>query len=107
MVVESLKAIAAEEMSPAVKVMFGVAAVLNSKPAGALSTSVIPVPALKSNLFPSLMTIEPRLVQAGADALAALSAEIFSPPVAGVIDAAANAELAESKKNKSSFHVES
>ena len=85
MLVELLKEIEAEVMSwPDVKVMLGKAKVLNSKPAGALSTSVTPEPALKSNLFRSSMIIEPSVVQAGEDALAALSAGMLVPPMAAV-----------------------
>ena len=82
---ELLKEIEAEEMSwPEVKVMLGGAEVLNSKPAGALRTSVTPEPAERSDLFLSAMTIGPSVVQAGEDALAALSAEMLVPPVAAV-----------------------
>ena len=85
MLLELLKEIEAEVMSlPEVKVMLGRAEVLNSKPAGALFTSVTPVPAPKTNLFRSSMIIEPRVVQAGEDALAALSARMLVPPVAAV-----------------------
>src|SRR6266699_1468617 len=81
---------------PAVKVMFGIARVLvlNSKPAGAFKTSVTPLLEAKSALFPSVMTMAPKLVQAGEDAVAALSAEIFVPPEAGVIETVADAEIA-------------
>ena len=89
-VVELLIATDAAEMStPEVKVMFGGAEVLNSKPAGALKTRVRLAPELKSNLLPSLMTMGPKAVQAGEVALAALSARILIPPVALVIVTAA------------------
>src|SRR5260370_24772723 len=68
---------------PAVKVMFGIAEVLNSKPAGAFKTSVTPLLRAKSALFPSVMTMAPKLVHVGEEAVAALSAEIFVPPEAG------------------------
>src|SRR6266702_2877666 len=91
-VVELLIATEAAEMStPAVKVMFGGAEVLNSKPSGAFSTSVRFAPELKSNLLPSLMTIGPKAVQAGDVALAALSAGMLVPPAALVIVTAAYA----------------
>src|SRR6266568_3259515 len=77
-----------------VKVMFGITEVLNSKPAGAFKTSVTPLLVAKSALFPSVMTMAPKLVHAGEDALAALSAEIFVPPEAGVIETVADAEIA-------------
>src|SRR6266516_1281369 len=89
-VVELLIATDAEEMStPEVKVMFGGAEVLNSKPTGAFNTKVTLAPELKSNLLPSLMTIGPKAVQAGDVALAALSARMAVPPVALVIVTAA------------------
>ena len=92
MLVELLKEIEAEVISwLEVKVMLGRAEVLNSKPAGALSTSVTPEPALKSNLFRSSTIIEPSVVQAGEDALAALSAGMLVPPVAAVTVTAPNA----------------
>src|SRR6266404_3317976 len=85
-VVELLIATEAAEMStPDVKVMFGGAEVLNSKPAGALNMRVRFAPELKSDLFPSRTTIGPRAVQAGEIALAALSARMLVPPVALVI----------------------
>src|ERR1043166_9592744 len=85
-------ATAAEEMSlPELKVMLGGAEVLNSKPAGAFRMSVSPEPEPISLLFPSLITIGPRVVQAGRVALAALSARILVPPVAGVSATVANA----------------
>jgi hypothetical protein len=91
-VVELFTAIEAAVMSrPAKNVMLGVAAVLNSKPAGGFSTRVTAVPGSKSNLFPSSITMGPRVVQAGEVALAALSAEMLSPPLAGVIETAARA----------------
>src|SRR5207249_7886 len=92
-VVESLTAIDAEVMScPAVKVMFGVTAVLNSKPIGALNISFTPVPVLKLprlGLLTSSMMMGPRVVHAGDWELAALSAEILVPPEAGVFVTAA------------------
>src|SRR6266436_7565708 len=85
MLVVLLNATDAVEMStPEVKVMFGRAEVSNSKPAGTFNTRVRFAPELKSNLLPSRMTIGPRTVQAGEVALAALSAGILVPPVAGV-----------------------
>ena len=72
MFVELLIATVAEEIStPEVKVIFGGAEVLNSKPAGAFNTKVTAVPALKSNLLPSRITIGPRVVHAGVVAFAA------------------------------------
>ena len=71
----------------------GEAAVLNSKPAGALSTSVTPEPEPKSGLFLSAMIIGPSVVHAGEDALAALSDRILVPPVAAVMVTAPKAEL--------------
>src|SRR6266853_1835142 len=85
---------AAEMSTPEVKVMFGGAEVLNSKPAGALKTSVRFAPELKSNLLPSLMTMGPKAVQAGDVALAALAARMVAPPVAGVTVTAASAQVA-------------
>ena len=94
-VVELLIATEAEEMStPEVKVMFGGAEILNSKPAGAFNTRVTLAPELKSNLLPSLMTMGPKAVQAGDVALAALSARMVAPPVAGVTVTAASAQVA-------------
>src|SRR5437660_7163083 len=95
-VVELLIATDAAEIStPEVKVMFGGGGeVLNSNPAGAFNTSVRFAPELKSNLLPSLMTIGPKAVQAGDVALAALSARMFAPPVAGVTVTAASAQVA-------------
>ena len=82
---ELLKEIEAEVISwPEVKLILGGAEVLNSKPAGTLSTNVTPEPALKSDLFRSSMIIEPSVVQAGENALAALSARMLVPPVAAV-----------------------
>src|SRR5215471_17510462 len=78
---------------PTRKEIFGVREVLNSKPAGAFNNSVCAVPELKSLLFPSAMTMGPRLVQAGEVALAALSAEIFEPLLAAVIVTDASAEV--------------
>ena len=95
MFVELLIATVAEEIStPEVKVIFGGAEVLNSNPAGALKTRVRFAPELKSNLLPSLMTIGPKAVQAGDVALAALSARMLAPPVAGVTVTAASAQVA-------------
>jgi hypothetical protein len=94
-VVALLKESEADEIStPAVKVMFGGAEVLNSKPAGVFSTNETPEPELKSNLFPSRITMAPSDVQAGETAFAALSAEIPEPPVAAVIVTAAKARPA-------------
>src|ERR1043165_8707787 len=84
-VVELLIATKAEEMSkPEANEIFGGAAVLNSNPAGAFNKRTTLEPGLKSLLFPSLMTIGPRVVQLGDVALAALSAEMLAPPLAGV-----------------------
>ena len=96
-VVELLSATVAEEIStPEVKVMFGGAEVLNSKPVGALSTKVNPEPELKSILFLSAMAMGPSVVQAGEIALPALSAERLLPPEAGVIVTDANAQVPKS-----------
>ena len=86
-VVELLTATEAAEIStPEVKVMFGSGTeVSNSKPPGTFNTRVRFAPELKSDLFPSRMTIGPRAVQAGEIALAALSARMLVPPVALVI----------------------
>ena len=81
-----LKEIEAKLMScPEVNVILGGAEVLNSKPAGVLRIIMTPEPEAKSNLFPSRIMIGPSVVQAGEDALAALSASMFVPPVAAVI----------------------
>src|ERR1051325_6715782 len=99
-IVELLKAAEAEEISaPAVMATLGTAAVLNSNPAGALSTSFNPEPVEKSFLLPSVMTIGPSVVHAGEVALAALSAEMLVPLVAGVIVTNANVEVAQKKTN--------
>src|SRR5207244_98755 len=79
---------------PEANVTLGGAEVLNSNPAGALSTSVTPEPAPKSGLFLSAITIGPSVVQAGLVALAALSAEMLVPPVAAVMVTEPNASLA-------------
>src|ERR1051325_4042733 len=72
-VLELLITTEAEEMScPAVKVMLGTAVVLNSKPAGALRTSVRPVPLPLSALFPSSMMIGPTVLKPGDGAFARL-----------------------------------
>ncbi len=94
-VVELLIATDAAEMSTPEVVMFGGAEVevSNSKPAGAFNTRVRFVPELKSNSLPSLMMIGPRAVHAGEVALAALSAAMLAPPVAGVSVTAAQAEI--------------
>ena|SRR5437867_6562187 len=85
-VLELLNETEAEVIStPAVNVILGGAEVLNSNPAGALSTSVKPEPELISLLFPSRITIRPSVVHAGEMALAAVSARILVPPVALVI----------------------
>ena len=94
-VLELLKEIDAEVMScPEANVTLGGAEVLNSNPAGALSTSVTPEPAPKSGLFLSAITIDPSVVQAGLDALAELSAEMLVPPVAEVMVTAPKARPA-------------
>src|SRR5260221_4241463 len=77
--------------APAVKVIFGIAAVLNSKPAGAFNTRDTPVPEPKSNLLPSEKTIGPSVRHPGVAAFAAISAEMFTPFVAGVIVTVAEA----------------
>jgi hypothetical protein len=93
-VVELVRARVAELMSrPEMNVIFGTEEVLNSNPAGAFKMRVWPLPELKSWPLPSAMTIEPRVVQAGEAALAALSAEIFEPPLAGVMLIVASAEV--------------
>jgi len=95
-----LKESEADEIStPAVKVMFGGAEVLNSKPAGVFSTNVTPEPELKSNLFPSRIMMAPSDVQAGETAFSALSAEIPEPPVAAVMVTAAKARPTRKTKN--------
>ena len=96
-VVESVTARLAAVMSPPEIAMFGVIAVLNSKPAGAFRTSV-PPPISPLPLPGSAMTIEPRLVQTGVAAFAAVSAEILPPPLAGVTVTAASALLARVKE---------
>lgn len=94
MFVESAKAIDAEAMSrAAIKPTLGTRLVLNSKPAGARRTRLTLAPALKSNLLPSLIVIDPKVVQPGNAASAAVSAEILLPPEAGVIDEAANVRM--------------
>jgi hypothetical protein len=71
--------------------MFGVMAVLNSKPAGAFRMRVIgEAETVMSPRLPSRIAMGPRVVQAGDVPLAALSAEMFVPPVAFVIVTAAN-----------------
>src|SRR5262245_18544227 len=91
-VVESLIAKDALVISlAAVKVMLGVTAVLNSKPAGGLMTKVAPVPAAISALAPSVSMMEPSEVHPGNVALAAVSAEMLVPPEAAVIAMVANA----------------
>lgn len=63
----------------------GEAAELNSHPVGGVRMSVTPVCfAAKSVFAVSAILIDPRVVQPGLDAFAALSAEMFVPPVAGV-----------------------
>src|SRR6266567_2641996 len=93
----------------AVKVMFGIARVLvlNSKPAGAFKTSVTPLLVAKSALLPSVMTMAPKLVHAGEDALAALSAEIFVPPGAGVIETVADTEIANKETKAKAYASQS
>src|SRR6266446_6138367 len=51
-----------------------------------------------SDLFPSLRTKDPSVVQAGLTASAALSAEMLAPPVAAVIETLAAALPATSRK---------
>ena len=92
-IVELFSATVAEEMSwPGVNTSFGGEEVLNSKPGGAFRRRVRPEPASKSPLKPSVMTIGPKVVHAGELALAALSAGMAVPPVAGVTITLANAE---------------
>ena len=94
MVVGLPRATDADEISwPEAKVMFGGAEVLNWNPAGAFKTKVTFEPAPKSDLLLSLITIGPRIVHAGAVALAALSARMLVPPVAGVRVTVASAQF--------------
>src|SRR5438552_16719981 len=72
--------------------MFGGAEVLNSNPAGALKTRVSAGPGPKSPLLPSVITMGPKVVHAGELALAALSAGMAVPPVAGASITFANEE---------------
>src|SRR5690242_5491770 len=91
---ESVTAIeAALIFAPGVATMLGVAAVLNSNPAGAFKTNVTLLPGPKSFLLPSAMTIGPSVVQAGTGALAAVFAEMLLPPDAPVRITAAEAWL--------------
>src|ERR1043165_2950051 len=84
-VVELLKATDASVMFPSgVNVISGVDAVLNSKPAGVLSTNVSPLPNAKSSLAPSAIVMAAKVVHAGEPPSAAVSAEICSPPAAPV-----------------------
>lgn len=64
--------------------------VLNCQPVGAVST-ITDVPMLKSALAPSVITIGPNVVNAGALPVTALLLQIFVPPVAAVTDTAAPA----------------
>ena len=100
-VVESETATEAAAISnPAVKVMLGVTEVLNSKPAGAFRMRVIgEAENVMSVRVPSRMAMGPRVVQAGEVALAALSAEMFVPPVAFVIVTVANEQVPISDKS--------
>src|SRR5437868_2148126 len=106
MIVEFVITNVAEAMSrPVIKVIFGITDVLNSKPAGAFNKSVRPVPLLKSCLIPSVMTMEPSVVQAGEAALAALSAEILAPFMAEVMLTVASAEgISKQKGMRSKTH---
>lgn len=82
-----------EEISlPLVREGVMVAAVLNSHPEGAVNVKVLDVPAVKSELTPSDITIFPNVVHAGVVAFAARSAEIV-PPVAVVIVTAASVRI--------------
>jgi hypothetical protein len=94
-VVESETATEAAVMSnPAVKVMLGVTEVLNSKPVGAFRMRVIgEAETVMSPRLPSRTAMGPSVVQAGDVALAALSAEMFVPPVAFVIVTVANEQV--------------
>jgi hypothetical protein len=78
---------------PAVAVRFGMTAVLNAKPDGALRIRVTLVPAAKSALAPSAIVTAPRVVHAGDEALAAVSADMLLPPAAPVTVTAAEARL--------------
>ena len=69
---------------PGVKVMSGVTAGLNSKPAGTVRINLTPSPSPKSASAPSAMVIAPSVVHAGEAAFAAVSAEMPPPPVAPV-----------------------
>ena len=102
MIVELVITSVAEVISrPVIKVMFGIMEVLNSNPVGAFNKRVWPLPLLKSLLFPSVMTREPRVVHAGEVALAALSAEML-PPVAGVMLTVARADDVPKQSNSNS-----
>src|SRR5213594_17976 len=57
---------------------------LNRQPLGAVSIKVTPLPVAKSPFAPSVMTMLPKVVNAGAALFWALSAERLVPPVAGV-----------------------
>ena len=97
--VEFVIANVAEVISwPEVKVMFGGADVLNSKPLGAFNTSV---PEPMSLFMPSRIVIGPNTVHAGERALAALSAEMLVPFVAVVMVTVATARLLKSAENAS------
>ena len=68
----------------AVNVRLGVTAVSNAKPVGVFRIRVTLVPAAKSPPAFSVIVIAPSEVQAGEGALAAVSAEMLPPPLAGV-----------------------
>src|SRR5262245_718642 len=119
MVVELLTVTVIPVMSRlAIHVASGVTTVLNSKPAGARKTSVPELPI--SPLAPSTIVICPSVVHgSGDDAFAALSAEMFRPPEAGVsvtlpkaVDAATKANASAKpaskerrRRNKSEFSI--
>src|SRR5882724_762097 len=77
------KMLAAVMSLPELKLMLGTAFVLNSNPTGAFKANV-PPPMPPLSLPASVITIAPKLVQAGETALAAVSAEIPLPPLAAV-----------------------
>src|SRR5436190_3632572 len=76
---------------PPTKLMLGVEAVLNSKPAGAFRMRVWPLPEAMSIFLDSSSVMGPRVVQAPEPPLAAVSAEIAEPPDALVTLRAARA----------------
>src|SRR5437867_501284 len=74
---------------------------LNRQPVGAVRMSVTPVPAAKSPLAPSGITMSLRVVNDEPAAFWAVSAEILVPPVAAVMLTAARAPAAPNKTNPS------